>query len=384
MKSTSSPQDPPISHKFSLNFSSPMEENSLSKLLPPPISTQTLHQKISYAKHKTPLRSSKLPKTPSLSTCTTNPKASSNDQSPSFPEKRRVLIVGAGCSGLAAIKSCLDEGLQPLCIERSTDIGGLWNYKDNDATGNAGIYRSLVINTSKEMMMFSDFPPPESFPPFLTHEKVLEYFRLYANHFGLLRYIRFGAEVRRVSKADDYQETGRWKVEYVWRRATRKRSRGISTDEAYNSSDTESDTIQTTDSTIHDLFDGVMICTGHHSVPYIPQIPGLAAFQGHVLHSRSYKESAPFLGKRVVILGMGNSAVDIACDLAKSAKQVYLSSRRGCWLVPRTTFWGLPADMLANSRVVFTLPYRLLDWLVQVQANFRVDHEAYGLRPHHG
>ncbi|RUS76876.1 hypothetical protein EGW08_015367, partial [Elysia chlorotica] len=271
--------------------------------------------------------------------------------------RRRVLIIGAGCSGLAAIKSCLDEGLDPVCLERSSDIGGLWNYKDNDVTGSAGIYRSLVINTSKEMMMFSDFPPPESFPPFLTHQKVLEYFRLYAENFGLLRYIRFGAEVKRVSKAKDYEATGKWKVEYL---------------------------NHVTESHVQEVFDGVMVCTGHHSVPYVPEIPGLVDFRGQVLHSRFYKESTPFLGKRVVILGMGNSAVDIACDLAKSAKQVYLCSRRGSWIVPRTSFWGLPADMLANSRVVFTLPYRLLDWIVQVQANFRVDHQAYGIRPQHG
>ena len=165
---------------------------------------------------------------------TENPERHSPIQKSLKPSPRRVLIIGAGCSGLAAIKSCLDEGLEPVCLERSSDIGGLWNYKDNDVTGNAGIYRSLVINTSKEMMMFSDFPPPENFPPFLTHEKVLEYFRLYADHFGLLRYIRFGAEVIRVSRAEDYETTGRWKVEYLWGKSKGGRSRGVSTDENHS------------------------------------------------------------------------------------------------------------------------------------------------------
>ena len=165
---------------------------------------------------------------------TENPERHSPIQKSLKPSPRRVLIIGAGCSGLAAIKSCLDEGLEPVCLESSSDIGGLWNYKDNDVTGNAGIYRSLVINTSKEMMMFSDFPPPESFPPFLTHEKVLEYFRLYADHFGLLRYIRFGAEVIRVSRAEDYETKGRWKVEYVWGKSNSGRSRGVSTDENHS------------------------------------------------------------------------------------------------------------------------------------------------------
>ena len=166
-------------------------------------------------------------------TSITNSKLKSQASAPQVCSKRRVLIIGAGCSGLAAIKSCLDEGLEPLCVERSSDIGGLWNYKDNDLTGNAGIYRSLVINTSKEMMMFSDFPPPASFPPFLTHEKVLEYFRLYVDHFGLLRYIRFGAEVKRVCRAEGYDSTGKWKVEYVWRKSCKGGSTDETTDRAH-------------------------------------------------------------------------------------------------------------------------------------------------------
>ena len=79
-----------------------------------------------------------------------------------------------------------------------------------------------------------------------------------------------------------------------------------------------------------------------------------------------------------------DKTMTVANSLTLLHLQVYLCSRRGAWIVPRTSFWGLPADMLANSRVVFTLPYRLLDWFVQVQANFRVDHEAYGLKPQHG
>ncbi|XP_055863035.1 flavin-containing monooxygenase 5 [Biomphalaria glabrata] len=269
---------------------------------------------------------------------------------------KRIAIIGAGSSGLAAIKCCLDEDLEPICFEKSNDIGGLWNYSDTCEDGRPSIYKSLVINTSKDMMMFSDFPPPEEFPSFLTHAQVLAYFRMYASHFGLLRHIRFNTEVRLVRKSKEYDTSGRWIVE-----STRGDEQNVVED-----------------------FDGVMICSGHHSFPYTPQIPGIENFQGTVIHSHAYKEPTAFHGKRVVILGLGNSASDIACDLAKTSEQVYLSSRRGAWIVPKTAFWGLPADMLANSRVVFTLPMKLLDWFVQKQANFRIDHNTYGLRPHHG
>lgn len=189
---------------------------------------------------------------------------------------KRIAIIGAGSSGLAAIKCCLDEDLEPICFEKSNDIGGLWNYSDTCEDGRPSIYKSLVINTSKDMMMFSDFPPPEEFPSFLTHAQVLAYFRMYASHFGLLRHIRFNTEVRLVRKSKEYDTSGRWTVEST----TRGDEQNVVED-----------------------FDGVMICSGHHSFPYTPQIPGIENFQGTVIHSHAYKEPTAFHGKRVVILG---------------------------------------------------------------------------------
>ncbi|KAL8591585.1 hypothetical protein ACOMHN_055552 [Nucella lapillus] len=130
-------------------------------------------------------------------------------------------------------------------------------------------------------------------------------------------------------------------------------------------------------------FDGVMICTGHHTVPYMPEFPGQADFQGQILHSQDYKRPEPFLGRRVLIVGIGNSAVDIAVDLAKTAQQVYMSTRRGCWVLSRSAGWGVPADMLANSRLMSSLPSWLLQWLVEKQANHRMDHHRLGLTPRH-
>lgn len=136
---------------------------------------------------------------------------------------RRVAIVGGGSSGLTCIKCCLDEGLEPVCFESSDDIGGLWRFKvghtvcrldvifyfifggitviifltswlflqENPEPDRASIYHSVIINTSKEMMCFSDFPIPAHFPNFMHNSLIMDYFRMYADNFQLIKYIRF-------------------------------------------------------------------------------------------------------------------------------------------------------------------------------------------------
>lgn len=188
---------------------------------------------------------------------------------------KRVAIIGAGCSGLAAIKCCLDEGIEPVCFERENDIGGLWNYCDNPKIGKGSVYRSCVINTSKEMMAFSDFPPPAEFPTFMPHKYVLKYFRLYAENFGLLKYIKFKTSVSEVVPSGDYQATGRWRVT-----------------SSCEDGDPETQT-----------FDGVLICTGHHTYPYLPKFQGLENFTGKSMHSHSYRDNRELDGKRVLVVG---------------------------------------------------------------------------------
>ena len=127
-----------------------------------------------------------------------------------LPCKKRVAIIGAGASGLPAIKSVLEEDMIPVCFERTDDIGGLWNYTPEvRGDGQASVMKSTVINTSKETMCYSDFPIPEDFPNFMHNTKVMEYFRLYAKEFGLLEHARFNTEVLKVEKASDFEETGR-------------------------------------------------------------------------------------------------------------------------------------------------------------------------------
>lgn len=195
---------------------------------------------------------------------------------------KRVAIIGAGSSGLTSIKSCLEEGLTPVCYEMSDDIGGLWYYReekpDSEDRLNASVYKSCSINTSKEMMAFSDFPIPVDFPPFMPHNKVLEYFRMYATHFNLLQRIQFNTKVVKVTQASDYSESGKW----------------IVTTTRIDSKDQED---------VTEEFDGIMVCSGHHRFPHKPAFEGMSRFKGEVMHSSEYKTQSAFTDKKVLVIG---------------------------------------------------------------------------------
>ncbi|XP_069718528.1 flavin-containing monooxygenase 5-like [Phaenicophaeus curvirostris] len=273
---------------------------------------------------------------------------------------RRVAIIGAGVSGLCALKCCLDEGLLPTCFEKSSDIGGLWRFEENPEEGRASIYPSLIINASKEIMSFSDFPVPEDFPNYMHNSKIMEYFRMYAQRFNLLRHIRFKTSVCRMAKCPDFATTGQWEVV------------------------TESDGKQETA-----VFDAVLVCTGHHTEAHLPlsTFPGLENFEGWYMHSRDYKSPQLFSGKRVVVVGMGNSGTDIAVELSHTAKQVFLSARHGTWVMHRVADTGYPFDYTYINRF-FQILYNLLpkttsSYLIERKLNARFNHPLYGLQPKH-
>ncbi|XP_069823698.1 dimethylaniline monooxygenase [N-oxide-forming] 2-like isoform X2 [Dendropsophus ebraccatus] len=270
----------------------------------------------------------------------------------------KVAVIGAGVSGLTCIKCCLDEGLEPTCYERSDDIGGLWRFSNNVENGQASIYQSVVSNTSKELMCYSDFPYPEDYPNFVPNHKLLEYQRKYADEFHLLKYIRFRTAVISVRKSKDFGSSGQWSVT------------------------TEKDSKQETT-----IFDAVMVCSGHHTDPYYPleSYPGLKRFRGRYFHSREYKNPDQFKGKRVVIVGMGNSAADIAVDLSRTASQVFLSTRRGVWVIGRVYDHGYPWDICYNTRFETlkrnNLPMSIISRLTETKMNQWFCHENYGLQP---
>ena len=221
---------------------------------------------------------------------------------------KRYCVIGAGASGLTAIKACIEHGVEVTCFERTEEIGGLWRYTD-EITQNGSVAKSTVINTSKEFMAFSDFPIPEEFPNFMRHDMIIKYFHMYADHFGLKKHIQFNVEVSKVDFADDYDTSGRWKI---WHK---QKSTGKETC-------TE--------------FDGVFVCTGHHVEPFKPSFPGLDEFQGSVVHTHDYKKGDSYIDKNVLIIGIGNSGGDVAVELCRFAKTLHISTRRGTWCFPRS------------------------------------------------
>ncbi|XP_073427648.1 dimethylaniline monooxygenase [N-oxide-forming] 2-like isoform X2 [Dendrobates tinctorius] len=271
---------------------------------------------------------------------------------------KTVAIIGAGCSGLTAIKCCLEEGLDPTCFEKSDDIGGLWRYTEMVEDRRASLYSCVVTNTSKEMMCYTDFPMPDVFPAYLHNSKVLEYLRIYAEHFELLKYIQFKTEVCLVAKSPSFSKTGQWEV-MTEKNGVKKKQ----------------------------CFDAVLVCNGHHVDPYLPleSFPGIHDFKGRYIHSRFYKKYEEYREKTVLVVGIGNSAGDIAVEISAIAKQVYVSTRQGTWVLSRISHDGLPIDMALSSRCHFwigrCLPTGLLLKLNAKQMSSWFDHANYGLLP---
>ena len=216
-------------------------------------------------------------------------------------------IIGAGSSGLTVLKGLLEAGLPAVCFERGSKVGGNWVF-DND-NQQSRIYRSLRINTSRDRMQFSDFPMPADYPDYASHEQVAAYFESYAEAFRLRPCIRFRSAVERVAKTTDG---------YL---------------------------LQTADGATRQ-FGAVIVANGHHWDPAFPDPPLAGTFDGVVMHSHDYvspSEPQALSDKRVVVVGIGNSAVDIASELALAGAQVTLSVRRGAWVLPKFIL-GRPID----------------------------------------
>ncbi|KAI8593800.1 flavin monooxygenase-like protein [Geranomyces variabilis] len=269
------------------------------------------------------------------------------------PKRPRVAVIGAGASGLASLKECLAENLDVVCFEQDSHVGGLWRYvpSASGATGedtHSSVYMSTIINTSKEMMAYSDFPVPKDWPTFLPHRNVVEYLRLYADNFDLKQHIKFNRKV--VSLTPEIGlgggQTGRWEV------VTQK--------------------VET--------FDYVIVATGHHWKPRLPEFNGVEDFKGGLIHSHSYKVPYPFKDQRVLVIGIGNSGADIATELSHHAK-VILSSRSGTWILPRFSLFGIPLDHF-SSRLAHALPKGVTNFMLETA--MRIQHgdlSKFGLNP---
>jgi cation diffusion facilitator CzcD-associated flavoprotein CzcO len=210
-----------------------------------------------------------------------------------------VAVIGAGPCGLVATKTLKERGISVICFETGDRVGGLWAIKNKNGRG--GAYCSLHINTSTAMTQFSDFPLPTNAGDFPSHSVMGRYFSDYADRFELQEVLRFGIEVRQcVPVADGYLLS-------LFDRTTKVH--------------------------FEQRFDALVVANGHHWDPSFPQPLPTDGFAGDTLHSGSYmspRDPVDVCGKRVLVVGIGNSAVDIACEICEAkARSVSVSSRRG-------------------------------------------------------
>jgi cation diffusion facilitator CzcD-associated flavoprotein CzcO len=227
-------------------------------------------------------------------------------------------VIGAGVSGLTVTKHLLDRGISFDCFEMGSDIGGNWRY-DNDS-GRSPAYASLHIDTSKGRFAYADFHMPKKWPVYLHHTQVLEYLDNYAGAYGLKTHIEF----RRQVVAAEPEGDG-WKV------TTKDLTSGFSSTKSYRA---------------------VVVASGHHWDPNIPEQGNV--FEGETMHAQTYRTPDRFIGKDVVVVGVGNTGADIASELSWHAKSVTLSTRSGAHVLPRYVF-GRPLDSF-STRMSSRLP----------------------------
>ncbi|MDM4719202.1 NAD(P)-binding domain-containing protein [Micromonospora sp. WMMA1363] len=257
-----------------------------------------------------------------------------------------VAVVGAGAAGLATLKALADADLPAVAFESGDQVGGLWVY---EAAGSPA-YRTLHLNTSRTRTEFADHPMPAHWPDYPDHASIAGWLASYADRFGLHERVRLGHTVDRVAPAPD----GRWTVH-----------------------------ADGPDGPTHVTVDAVVVANGHNRVPKpLPAYPGTCT--ARQLHSHAYRGPEQLANRRVLVVGGGNSAMDIAVDASHAAARTLLSLRRGVWVVPKHLF-GRPSDTL-NGALARRLPWRLRQRLTQAMLTAAVGPPArYGLpAPAHG
>ena len=227
---------------------------------------------------------------------------------------KKVAIIGGGPSGLAAAKSMLEEGLQPVVFEQSSNIGGQWHQE----AAHSGVWKNMHTNSSNITTVFSDFPHKENIQMFPTYDEILNYLENYAAHFKLNDCIRLNARVSMISQTTD----GAYKIKY-----------SIADDELKE-----------------EIFSHVIVASGRFNKPRLPQIKGIENFKGTVLHSFNYKGSDTYKGKKVLVLGNSISGLEIASDLAEEDETMVISACRKPRYIMRKVQGGKPTDCIIFTR----------------------------------
>ncbi|MCW2784597.1 MAG: hypothetical protein JWP74_1114 [Marmoricola sp.] len=252
----------------------------------------------------------------------------------SGPATSRVCIIGAGSSGIAAAQVLQARGVEFDCFEAGSQVGGNWRYENDNEMSSA--YASLHINTSRQLMEYASYPMPESLPDYPSHWQIAAYFDAFVDHFGFRDRIAFRTEVVKVEPvaAGGYDVTVR--------------------------------PVGDEDPAEIRHYGHVVVANGHHWKPRWPEpaYPGSEGFGGEQVHAHHYRTPDSLTGKRVLVLGIGNSACDIAVESSRVAACTDLAMRRGAHIVPKYMF-GMPTDHLTDS-VVARAPLAVQQALVSV------------------
>jgi len=251
----------------------------------------------------------------------TRPRTGSTPQGDLDGFDAEACVIGAGAAGLAAGKALADRGIDFDWFEKGSMVGGLWRI-DND-NGAVAAYRTLHLNSSRPLTQYPSYPMPDDWPDFPTHELIAEYFQRFAEDNDLLRRITFRSPVTSVEPLPCPGSPGShgWAV--------------------------------TTATTGTRTYRSVLVANGHHSTPKVPDFPG--EFTGETFHSHDYRDPSVFTDQDVVVVGVGNSGMDLACDAAKVAKSVRLVTRHGVHVIPKYAF-GRPIDQFGSPLVAY-LPF---------------------------
>src|SRR5689334_5812307 len=267
-----------------------------------------------------------------------------------MPAAQKVCVIGAGSSGIAACQVLNARGIPFDCFEKGSEVGGNWRYENDNEMSSS--YRSLHINTSRGLMAYRTYPMPDDYPDYPNHFQIARYFDDYVDHFSLREKIRFRSEVKSVAPVD-----GEWAVTVEDRDGNREAHR----------------------------YRAVLVANGHHWDPRLPDPPfsGAKEFEGEQMHVHHYREPEVLEGKRVLVLGIGNSATDIAVESSRIAERTFLAMRRGAYVMPKYLN-GKPTDEAASpllTRMPLAVQRFVLNRMLGLTAG---DMTAYGLpQPDH-
>ncbi len=310
--------------------------------------------------------------------------------------RNEACIIGAGSSGIAAAKVFAERGIPFDGFEMGSEVGGLWRYENE--TGRSPAYRSLRANTSRDKTAYSGFPMPAHYPDYPSHEQMLAYFEAYADRFDLREHFRFRSRVTSV------RPTGDGTYEVSWRSLDDDSGPSLDDDSgpplgddsgppldddsghplgaSERSSDDDrrspDDSRRSLDDAVHvGRYGAVVVASGHHWKPHRPRFPGV--FAGRELHSRDYRTPDDLAGRRVLVVGIGNSGCDIVCEVSRVADQTFHSTRRSAHVIPKYLL-GRPVDHWLSpltARLPFAARRALFKLLIFLE---RGRQSKYGLR----